>query len=146
MTACNSHPVPVRELSATERAAIERAVKQTASDLLTTKDAATVVSFYAPDPTVVSNGFLYPSFDALATELEAFYGALREINLAVWDDNRVDVLSANAAVFTGRFRWSSRDSDGVRLDLQGVWTGVFVREGDRWKIQVRHESFEPLAE
>ncbi len=144
MSACNNRAAP--DLSATQRATIEEAVKQTASDLLNAKDAVTALSYYAPGATVVSNGFLYPSFDALATELTAFYGALAEIDLAVWDDMRIDVLSANAAVFTGRFRWSSRDTDGVRTNLQGAWTAVFVRDDDRWKIRVRHESFVPLTD
>ena len=144
MIACNNRAAA--ELSATQRAAIEEEVKRTASDLLNAEDAATALSYYAPGPTVVSNGFLYRSFDSLATELNAFYGSLGEISLAVWDEMTVEVLSANAAVFTGRFRWSSRDTDGVRTDLQGVWTAVFVCDEARWKIRIRHESFAPLTD
>jgi len=117
-------------------------VKRTARDLLAERDADTILDYFAPGPTVVSNGFLYPSFESLATELKAFYGSLRDVSVAAWDEMRVDVVSDSAAVLTGRFRWSSTDTDGETTDLRGIWTAVFVFVQNRWKILVRHESFE----
>ena len=133
----------VRNLSPARRAAIAEAVKQTACDLLAERDADTILDYYATSPTVVSNGFLYPSFESLATELKAFYGSLREVSVAAWDEMRVDVVSDSAAVFTGRFSWSSTDTEGETTNLRGIWTALFVLVQNRWKIRVRHESFEP---
>jgi ketosteroid isomerase-like protein len=135
----------VRNLSPARRAAIAEAVKQTACDLLAERDADSILDYYAPSPTVVSNGFLYPSLESLASELKAFYGSLREVSVAVWDGMRVDVVSDSAAVFTGRFSWSSTDTEGEPTNLRGIWTAVFVLVQNRWKIRVRHESFEPLG-
>ncbi len=130
-------------LSVKERAAIEAAVKETASNHLNSRDATTALGYYEPDATVASNGCLYPSFAAFAAEIEEFYAELREIHRADWDDVRVDVLSTDSAVFTARFRWSSTDAKGLRTDLEGVWTAVFVRGDERWRIRARHESFAP---
>lgn len=143
VAACEDRAAPA--LGTAQATAIEEAVRNTATELLHEVDAAAVLSYYAPGPTVASNGFLYPSFDSLAAELKGFYGTLREINLAVWDDIRVDVIGADAAVFTGTFRWSSTDTAGVRMELEGAWSAVFVRDDDRWKIRVRHESFTPTT-
>jgi ketosteroid isomerase-like protein len=132
-----------QDLSPARRAAIAEAVKQTACDLLAARDAETVLHFYAPCATVVSNGYVYPSFEAFSSELESFYGSLREVGVAAWGEMRVNVLSETAAVFTGRFSWSSTDAEGERTDLRGTWTAVFVLVEARWRIQVRHESFEP---
>lgn len=133
----------MRNLSPARRAGIADAVKQTACDLLAERDADAVLEYYVPSPTVVSNGFLYPSFESLASELKTFYGSLNDVRVAAWDEMSVDVVSESAAVFTGRFRWSSTDTEGELTDLGGIWTAVFVLVQNRWKILVRHESFEP---
>ena len=127
--------------STTQLISIKKAIIRTATELLNAEDEATALSHYMDNATVVSNGYLFPSFESVAAEIQKFYDSLREINLAVWDDIRVDVLSSEVAIFTATFRWSSTDSDGVRMDLEGVWSAVFVRDKHRWKIRFRHESF-----
>lgn len=133
-------------VSARKRAEIVKAVKQAASDLLRSRDADAALNHYVSGATVASNGFLYPSFDAFATEIREFYSTLHEIEVGAWDDVRVDVLSTTAAVFTATFRWCSTDTAGERFDLRGVWSAVFVRDDGRWKIRARHESFLPSAD
>jgi ketosteroid isomerase-like protein len=124
-----------------QNAAIEDVVGRTATELLRAKDAATVLSYFEPDATIARNGYLYPSFDAFAKDIRDSYPTIRQFNLAAWDDVRVDVFGADAAVFTATFRWASTDTAGVREDIQGVWSAVFVRHEDGWKIRQRHESF-----
>jgi uncharacterized protein (TIGR02246 family) len=134
------------ELLPRQRAAIEEAVKETAWEHLRSKDAETALGFYEPDATVASDGDLYASFEAFAQQARVFYRTLRDIHVAVWDEMHVDVLSPDAAVLTATVRWSSTDTTGVRTDLQGVWTAVFVRRGARWRIRARHESFARQAD
>lgn len=127
------------------RAAIEEAVKQAAWDHLLAKDAAEALGHYEPDAIVASNASLYPSFEGFATDAREFYRTLQKVDLAVWDETHVQVLDEDAAVLTATVRWSSTDTAGVRLDLKGVWTAVYVQRDGRWSICTRHESFGPLA-
>lgn len=129
------------DLSPEDVARIEEAVTTAMLEHMHAEDAATGLSHYAPDVKAVSNGYLYPSFEELRGEVEAFYETLAEVDVATWDEMIIDVLSAEAAAVTATFRWSSRDTSGIRTDLQGVWTAVWVREDQRWQIRARHESF-----
>jgi len=115
-------------------------------DLLHAKDAETALGFYLQGATVVSNGVLFPSFDAVVAEIRTFYSTLQEINLAVRDEVRVDVISRDAVMFTATFRWCSTDMAGEKLALSGVWSALFVRDEGHWKIHYRHESFLPSQE
>ena len=137
----HSSKPPFQDLPAARDAAIEAAVKQAALHLLAERDAECILCYYASNPTVVSDGVLYPSFDSFAADIKAFYGSLRDVTRATWDEMRVDVLSDKTAAFTGRFSWTSTDTVGETTDLRGVWTAVFIRAKNRWKIKVRHESF-----
>jgi hypothetical protein len=89
------------------------------------------------------DGRLYESFDAFVDDARAFYSTLRAVHVAAWDAPRVDVLSDRAAAFTAQVRWASTDSAGVRIDLRGVWTAVWLRGPEGWLIAARHESFLP---
>ncbi len=131
------------ELGALQSAAIEEAVKQAAWQHLKSENAASALSWYEPDAIVASQGSLYPNFDRFAEDTREFYAALRQVELAVWDEMHVQVLSGAAAVLTATVRWSSTDRAGERTDLKGVWTAVFVHSEGCWKIRARHESFEP---
>lgn len=126
-----------------DRRAIEEAVKQAAWQHLRSEDAKSALGWYLPDAIVASQGALYPSFEHFAEDTRDFYADLQQVDLAVWDEIHVQVLGEDAAVLTATVRWSSTDNAGVRTDLKGVWTAVFVRTADCWRICARHESFVP---
>ncbi|NNG17468.1 MAG: SgcJ/EcaC family oxidoreductase [Gemmatimonadales bacterium] len=132
-------------VDAQQRAAIVEAVKRVAREHLRAKNATDALSHYEPDAIVAGNAFLYPSFEQFAEDARDFYRTLQQIDLAVWDEMHVQVLGEDAAVLTATVRWSSTDTAGVRLDLKGAWTAVFVQRDGRWRICARHESFEPHA-
>ncbi len=73
-------------LSPEQRKEIEAEVKQAALDHLNAKDAVTALNHYMEEAVVISNGFLYPSFQTFAEHVETFYSSLSRINLARWDD------------------------------------------------------------
>lgn len=135
-------PDPYR-LSESQVAQIKAAVKQAAIDHLNTKDADTALSHFADDIIAVSNDKLFPSFESLAEDVRAYYDILKEVNLATWDEIYIRVINTNAAVFTAKFRYSFTSKDNNRMDLQGIWTALYVKDKSCWKIRVRHESFEP---
>lgn len=138
--------VPDRKTLAPERLrAIEQAVRDAAWQHLRAPDAETALGFYQPNAVVAGDGRLFESFEAFAEDAREFYRTLREVHLAVWDEMYVDVLGEEVAVVTATVRWSSTDTAGVRIDLRGVWTAVWVRGTSGWRIAARHESFTPTA-
>ena len=134
----DSDPSKLRE---SQIAQIKSEVKQAAIDHLNTKDADTALSHLTEDILAVSNDRLFPSFEALAEDIRAYYDILKEVNLASWDEIYIRVINSSAAVFTAKFRYSFTTKDNTRMDLKGIWTALYVRDKDRWKIRVRHESF-----
>lgn len=120
---------------------VEGEVRQAALDHLAARDAATALSDFTEDAVLVSNARWYTASE-WADLIEEFYGTMQRVHVAEWEDMRVDVLSIDAAVCTARFRWGSTDTSGVTTSLEGVWTALYVREAEGWKIRVRHESFE----
>lgn len=134
------------ELSKKQIAEIETEVKQAALSHLNAEDAATALSDYTEDATIANNGFLYTSKQEFTEDITAFYGSLERIDFAEWEEIRINVVSKNAATFNAKFRWESIDTSDQKMNLQGVWSALFVREGEYWKIKMRHESFIHLKE
>jgi ketosteroid isomerase-like protein len=128
-------------LSESQVAQIKSDVKQAAIEHLNTKDAETALSHFADDIIAVSNDKLFPSFESLAEDVRAYYDILKEVNLAAWDEIYIRVINTNAAAFTAKFRYIFTSNDNNRMDLQGIWTALYVKDHSRWKIRVRHESF-----
>ena len=123
---------------------IKAEVKQAAVDHLNAKDSATALSHYTENVIAVSNVKIFPTFEALAEDVKAYYNILKEVNLAVWDEMTINVISIDAALVTAKFRYSFTDTHNEKTDMQGVWTALYIRQNGDWKIQVRHESFAQL--
>lgn len=132
------------KLSEREAAQIEAEVKQAANAHLNAKDASTALSHFTEDVIAVSNVKLFPSYEMLAEDVNAYYNILKEVNLAVWDEMYINVINSEAAIVTAKFRFSFTDTNKEKTDLKGVWTALYVRNKSSWKIRVRHESFAPL--
>ena len=120
---------------------IKAEVKQAAIDHLNAKDATTALSHFTENVIAVSNVKIFPTFEALAEDVKAYYNILKEVNLAVWDEMTIKVINADAALVTAKFRYSFTDTNNEKTDLQGVWTALYIRQNGDWKIEVRHESF-----
>lgn len=129
------------KLTQTQCDKIKAEVKQAAIDHLNAKDAATALSHFTENVIAVSNVKVFPTFEALAEDVKAYYNILKEVNLAVWDEMTIKVINIDAALVTARFRFSFTDTNNEKTDLQGVWTALYIRQNEDWKIEVRHESF-----
>ena len=128
-------------LSVSQVAQIEAEIRKTALEHLNSKSAISALGNYTKDATVISNGYLYSSFEPFAEEIEKFYSSLSKINLAAYDEMYINVITDDVALFSAKFRWSSTDTSGTTIDLQGVYSALYVREDGRWKMSWRHESF-----
>ncbi len=132
-------------LSESQIAKIKAEIKQAATDHLNAKDAATALSYYAQDVIAVSNETLFASLEELSKDVGAYYDALEHVDIAVWDEMHISVISHDTACVTAKFRYSFTDKNNQRTDLHGVWTALYVRKNGVWKIRVRHESFSTLG-
>ena len=120
---------------------IEAEVKQAAIDHLNAKDATTALSHFTRNAIAISNDKIFPTPEALAKDVQAYYGILKEVNLAVWDEMYVNVINIGTALVTAKFRYSFTDTNNKKTDLQGTWTALYIRQDGDWKIRARHEYF-----
>ncbi len=112
---------------------------------MNSKDAKEALSYYTNNPRIISNGRLFESFESFSSTIKEFYANLFEINFAEYTDTRIEVLSANNAHFSTKFHWISTDKDGIKVDLKGTWSALFVLNDIKvWKMSFRHESFMPV--
>jgi ketosteroid isomerase-like protein len=125
-------------------AQIEAEVKQAAIDHLHAQDAETALSHFTDNVIAVSNTQLFRNLEALSEDIKAYYDILKEVNHAVWDEMHINVINKDTAVLTAKFFYSFTDTNDEKTDLQGVWTAVYVRKDDGWKICTRHESFDAI--
>jgi ketosteroid isomerase-like protein len=122
----------------TER--IKAEVEEAARAHFHAPDAETALSHYAEDVVAASNSDLYGSLNDLAPHIRAYYENLKKVNRASWHDAHIQVISENVATFTSKFNYGFTARDDTVMELSGVWTVLFVREGGTWKIRNVHES------
>ena len=123
---------------------IQAEVEQAATRHLNATDAETALSHYTDDAFAVSNTTIFSSLESLSEEVCEYYKILKKVNYASWEDVNIHVINESAASFTAKFRYGFTDKKGVKTDLRGVWTALFVRDHGDWKIRLRHESFEQI--
>lgn len=140
MGACQE-PKP-NKLTDTQRDQIKAEIKKAAINHLNSQDANTAISHYTDDAIVATNTLLFPSLNDLSKSVKAYYNILKEVNLAVWDNVNIKVINSDTALFFATFRYSFTNTSDEKTDLKGVWTSLFVRQNNDWKIQMRHESVE----
>lgn len=128
-------------LSDEQLALIRAEIDKAATDHLHARDADTAMSHFADDVVAISNLRIFPSRQALAEDVRAFYDILQEVNEVVWNDAHIAVVDEHTATFTAKFRYAFTNKDYEMTNLEGVWTALFVRLEGNWKIRVRHETF-----
>ena len=130
-----------KELSEKQIADIKTEIKETAIKHLNSENAISALSYYRKNATIISNGIQYSSFESYAEGIKNFYSTLSKINIAAYDDIYINVITNEVALFSAKFRWSSTDTHGSTIDIQGIYSALYVREDSRWKMSWRHESF-----
>ena len=131
-------------LTETQCNQIKAEVEQAAIDHLNAQDATTALNNYTKDVLVASNEQLHTSPERLSEDIKGYYSILKQVDFAAWDKTHIIVINTDTALFTAKFRYGFTNTSNKKQALQGVWTALFVRINDKWKIRVRHESFVPL--
>ncbi len=132
------------ELTADQRAAIRDTVTQLADEIVEafrTRDIARYMAPHASEFVWVENGVIGTNRDSLEAAWGSLFATFQEITSVNWRDVYVDVLGPDAAVFTGSFDWTGVDTAGAQIAANGVWTTIWARRDEGWKIIHGHESF-----
>ena len=103
-----------------------------------------MVSLYAPgnDILVAEFGTIYAGRDAITQGVRQEFPPGTTVHSSI-SSPHVAVLSRDAVVVTGMVDATFKDSAGVETPMRFAWTGVFVRVGAEWKLQVEHASLPP---
>jgi ketosteroid isomerase-like protein len=142
------------ELTPAQRAAIAREIDakvRAAYDLSVPNAEQRMLSLYADTGRVVSasTGRAVASRDTVLLGIRQFWENVG-VNLRqpkwVWTQTYVDVLSPDAAVFTGTYRVPHVTPRGEAHEIAGAMTLVFAKRGGKWGIVQEHLSDVPPAQ
>ena len=109
-----------------------------------------MIALYADTGRIVSAsaGRAIASRDTVIEGIKLFWkyvGANMKQPKWTWINTYVDVLSPNAAVFTGTYRVPHLTPRGEPHEIAGAMTLVFQRRGQKWGVVQEHLSDAPPA-
>ena len=141
------------ELSSEERRAIASEIDakvRDAYDLSKPGSEARMIALYADTGRIVSasTGRAIASRDTVIEGIKLFWkyvGANMKQPKWSWTSTYVDVLSPNAAVFTGTYRVPHLTPRGEPHEIGGAMTLVFEKRGQKWGVVQEHLSDAPPA-
>jgi ketosteroid isomerase-like protein len=141
------------EPSAAERTAIASAIEakvRDAYDLTKPGAEQRMTALYADTGRIVSTsgGRAIASRDTVTQGIHLFWqyvGSNMKQPQWIWTHTYVDVLSSNAAVFTGTYRVPHLTPRGEHHEIAGAMTLVFSKRGDKWSVVQEHLSDAPAA-
>ncbi|HKW12841.1 MAG TPA: DUF4440 domain-containing protein [Gemmatimonadaceae bacterium] len=145
LAACGTRSV---ELTPVQRTAIANEIDakvRAAYDLSQPNLEQRMLSLYADTGRIVSasGGQVVASRDTLAKGIELFWknvGANMRQPQWIWTHTYVDVLSPDAAVFTGTYRVPHLTPRGQPHEIAGAMTLVFEKRGAKWGVVQEHLS------
>ena len=137
------------EFTEEQRAAVADEVRQLADGFFEdfrTLDFDGAMAPWASRIVWAEKGVLSSNADSLTTAWRGVFASVERVTSGDWGDVEIAVLGPNAAVFTASFDWTGVDTAGANVGASGVWTTVWERTAEGWKIVQGHESFTPAAE
>ena len=137
------------EFTDEQRAAVADTVGQLADAFFEDFRALDFEGAMAPfKPGIVwaENGVMGTNIDSLSTAWGGFFASIQEVTSGDWAEVHIDVLGPDAAVFTATFDWAGVDTTGAEVGGSGVWTTVWERTPDGWRVVQGHESYLPPPE
>jgi len=137
------------ELTEEQTAAIADTVRQQADaffDAFRVLDSDRAMAPFGSDLVWAENAVLGADRDSMVTAWRGIFAAMRQVTSGDWGEVHIKVLGPDAAVFSGTFDWAGVDTTGAPVGAAGVWTTVWVRTAEGWKVTHGHESFAPRVE
>lgn len=146
VSACQAPgPAP---MTMAEREAIADTIRQLSDQFFTdfrSLDFEAAMAPYSSDIVWAEQGHLGANRDSLEAAWSGFFESIREVTSGDWEEVHVRVLGPDAAVYTASYSWAGTDLNGEPVGGPGVWTTVWVRSDQGWRIVQGHESY-PVAE
>jgi uncharacterized protein (TIGR02246 family) len=103
------------------------------------KDLDGLFRYFDPSVSFLDNGAFIPSWEKHKEGARPFYRSLKSVHFEPMDV-RVEVLSPDVVVWSGRYRYANVDSLGVTASGTNGQTWVFVRENVGWRVRHIHIS------
>lgn len=128
-----------------QQAAIEDSVKALTNRLTAAAEQVNfdiALSYYSDEYDIgfPNNGRYYPSLDSISKVGRIGYNNLRSQKINV-RETKVAVLAPNAAIATVYGDFTATDKLNFTSGSPFVWTIVFAKAKDQWKIVHLHQSF-----
>ena len=95
------------------------------------QDVAGVVATYATGAIIVNPAGAHTDIPKFVEG--AFKAGLNHI------DNEIDQvwpLGSDTALAVGKWRVTGKNQSGAPIDVAGLWTATYVREGGKWKVRM----------
>lgn len=103
------------------------------------KDLETVYTYFDDNTTGVLTGTIIDSWPKHREEGIAFYKSLKDVKYSIID-SKIDVLSNDAVIVYGQYKFQATDTTGNQMTNSNGWTWVWNRKADKWKIVHVHVS------
>ena len=95
------------------------------------QDAAGIAALYA-------SGGIHMNPTGPTTDVEGLYTTIFKAGFNRMESNIDEAwsLGPDAAVAMGKYRIAGKDQNGTPIERGGYWTGTYVRDAGKWKIQM----------
>ena len=137
-------PAKPTTMTDAQKAALGDSVKAVATGMVDKMNKGDMTSGYAMYSTAanarfIENGMTYPNVDAMK-KMSADMGPAMESMKITPDAVDAIVLGPDAVMINSPFHLTAKVKGKPAYTAQGVWSGVFAREGGKWTLVSTHES------
>ncbi len=144
---CAALIAPAFSQTATERAAIERAVLEVNVQMTRAAEAHDIdrlFSFMLPNDqgSIAQSGFLFLTREDAHATVKRNFAAIQKVEYR-WKHQLVTVLSPDAAILVADGESVATFADGASATAPFAQTVVFIRSGGAWKALHAHQSTPP---
>ncbi|WP_439370891.1 YybH family protein [Bradyrhizobium sp. DASA03120] len=112
-------------------------IAQTYEGCYTKQDAACVAALYTKDGVFINPMGKHDVATAYAGAFKAGFNKLEATVDEVWQ------VDNDTPAAMGKFHISGKNDKGDALDASGIWTGVYVKVDDKWKLRMLAASPAP---
>lgn len=104
-------------------------------------DADAAIQFWSTSPELrfAENGEFFANRDSIHSTLKNFYANTESMNVK-WLNRQVQSLNNSTALMSGKFQFNLEFKDGSSWQGTNAFTGVFIKENEKWSLIQGHES------
>jgi ketosteroid isomerase-like protein len=115
-------------------------IGRTYIELFDKQDATGIAALYATDAIIVDPAG--PHTDIVKVYEGAFKAGINHVEL---NADQAWPLGSDTALGMGKYRVTGKSPSGAPIEVAGLWTATYVREGGKWKIRMLTTIPQPPA-